>query len=143
MQFFYRFSSGPPRTIWQGRRRPLYKWPLLKSAPGELPSTYPTLSYEKILVSPRIRVLPSGTLSETLNLENFATASRSHCQQNSSSSSSSTVELVDDTYTTVDESWLFSTSRSNVTRGKSGPALGGTEYRLMPSACRLIVRAKL
>jgi len=27
--------------------------------------------------------------------------------------------------------------------GKSGPALGGTEYRLMPSACRLIVRAKL
>ena len=25
-------------------------------------------------------------------------------------------------------------------RGKSGPALGGTEYRLMPSACRLIVR---
>jgi len=29
------------------------------------------------------------------------------------------------------------------TGGKSGPALGGTEYRLMPSACRLIVRAKL
>jgi len=29
------------------------------------------------------------------------------------------------------------------TRGKSGPALGGMEYRLMPSACRLIVRAKL
>ena len=28
-------------------------------------------------------------------------------------------------------------------RGKSGPALGGTEYRLMPSACRLIVPAKL
>jgi len=27
-------------------------------------------------------------------------------------------------------------------RGKSGPALGGTEYRLMPSTCRLIVRAK-
>jgi len=31
-----------------------------------------------------------------------------------------------------------------IIRGKSGPpALGGTEYRLMPSACRLIVRAKL
>jgi len=31
-----------------------------------------------------------------------------------------------------------------LSRGKSGPpALGGTEYRLMPSACRLIVRAKL
>jgi len=27
-------------------------------------------------------------------------------------------------------------------RGKSGPALGGTKYRLMPSACWLIVRAK-
>ena len=31
----------------------------------------------------------------------------------------------------------------HIARGKSGPALGGTEYRLMPSACRLIVRAKL
>ena len=30
-------------------------------------------------------------------------------------SSSSTVELVDDTYTTVDESWLFTTCRSTVT----------------------------
>jgi len=30
-----------------------------------------------------------------------------------------------------------------LSRGKSGPALGGTEYRLTPSACRLIVRAKL
>jgi len=27
-------------------------------------------------------------------------------------------------------------------RGKSGPALGGTEYRLMPSTYRLIVQAK-
>ena len=26
---------------------------------------------------------------------------------------------------------------------KSGPALGGTEYRLMPSACRLMLRVKL
>ena len=30
-----------------------------------------------------------------------------------------------------------------LSRRKSGPALGGTEYRLMQSACRLIVRAKL
>ena len=30
-----------------------------------------------------------------------------------------------------------------VGRGKSGPALGGTEYRLMPSACRQIVRQPL
>ena len=44
------------------------------------------------------------------------TASRSRCQhQQSSSSSSSTVKLVDDTYTTVDELWLFTTSRSTVT----------------------------
>ena len=33
MQIFYWFSPGPPRTIWQGPRRPLHKWPLLKSAP--------------------------------------------------------------------------------------------------------------
>ena len=36
-----------------------------------------------------------------------------------------------------------SARRLCTTRGKSGPALGGTEYQLMPSACRLIVRAKL
>jgi len=49
--------------------------------------------YKEIWISPQIRVV-SG-------LENFATASRSRCPQNSSSSSSSTVELVDDTYTTL------------------------------------------
>jgi len=38
-------------------------------------------------------------------LRYFVTSSRSRCQQNSSSSSS-TVELVDDTYTTIDESRL-------------------------------------
>ena len=27
-------AQGPTRTIWQGPRRPLHKWPLLKSAPG-------------------------------------------------------------------------------------------------------------
>ena len=36
-------------------------------------------------------------------------------QLNSPSSSSSTVELVDDTYATIDESWLFTTSRSTST----------------------------
>ena len=79
-----------------------------------LPSTYPTLSYKEMCVSPKIRILPSGALSQTSDLQNFATASRSRCQQNSSSSPS-TVEFVDDTYTTVDESWLFTTNRSNVT----------------------------
>jgi len=63
----------------------------------------------------KLGYFPSGTLSQTPDLENFATASRSLCQQNSSSSSSSTVELVDDTYTTIDESWLFTTSRRTVT----------------------------
>ena len=37
----------------------------------------------------------------------------------------------------------FSLPESGKARGKNRPALGGTEYRLMPSACRLIVRAKL
>ena len=80
-----------------------------------LPSTYSTLCCKEICVSPKIRILPSGTLSQTSYLENFTTASRSRCQQNSSSSSSSTVELVDNTYTTIDESRLFTTSRSTVT----------------------------
>ena len=66
--------------------------------------------YQEIWVSPKDRVLPCGTLSQTPDSENIAAASRSRCQQNSS-----TVELVDDTNTTIDESWLFTTSRSTVT----------------------------
>jgi len=68
--------------------------------------------YMKIWISPKIRVLSSGTLSQTTDLKNFATASRSHCQQNSPLSS--TVEFVDDTYRTVEESWLFTASQSTV-----------------------------
>jgi len=67
----------------------------------------------KPMVSEKLRILPSGTLSQTPDFENFATISRSCCQQNSSSSS--TVEFADNTYTTIDESWLFITSRSTVT----------------------------
>jgi len=67
-----------------------------------LPTYYFLLSYKEICISSKIRVLPSRTLSQTQDLENFATVSRSRCQQYSSSSSM--VELVDDTYTTVDES---------------------------------------
>jgi len=78
-----------------------------------LPSTNPTLRCTEIWVSPKIRVFPSGTLSQTPDFENFATTSRSRCQQHSSSSS--TVELVDDAYTSVDELWLFTASRSTVT----------------------------
>ena len=60
------------------------------------------------------RLLPSVTLSQASYFINFATASRPRCQQNSSSS---TVKLVADTYTTADkhESWPFTTSRSTVT----------------------------
>jgi len=38
----------------------------------ELLSTHPALRQKQILVSPKIRVLPSGTLSQTPYLENFA-----------------------------------------------------------------------
>ena len=37
MQFFIDFHQGPPRTIWQGHRRPVHKWPLLKSTPAFWP----------------------------------------------------------------------------------------------------------
>ena len=46
-----------------------------------------TLCYKEIRVSPKITALPSGTLPQTVDFENFATACRS-----------STVEFVDDTY---------------------------------------------
>jgi len=62
--------------------------------------------FKEIWVSPKIRILPSETLSQTPDLENFAKASRSRYQQNSLSM----VEFVDDTYTTVDESCLFTAS---------------------------------
>ena len=40
------------------------------------------LCCKEIRVSPEIRVLPSGTLSETPDLDNFATESRSRCRLN-------------------------------------------------------------
>ena len=52
--------------------------------------TYLSLCYKEILVSPKIRIFTS---SQTLDFKNFAAASRSCCQQNSS-----TVEFVDDIY---------------------------------------------
>jgi len=60
-----------------------------------------------------IRVLPCGTLSQTSNLENFVRALQVDRVVNDSSAS--TVELVDDTYRTIDESWLFTASRPTVT----------------------------
>jgi len=55
-----------------------------------LPSTYPTLCYKEIRVPPQIFSFWNCFLSS--GLENFATACRSRCQQNSS-----TMELVGDT----------------------------------------------
>ena len=43
----------------------------------ELPSTYDTLCYKIIRLCTKIRVLPSGTLLQTLDLKNFARAYRS------------------------------------------------------------------
>jgi len=75
--------------------------------------TYLTLYFKENMGISKIRVLPSRALSETSQSENFPAASLSRCQQNSSSS---TVELVDNTYTTIDdESWLFTTCRPTVT----------------------------
>ena len=79
-----------------------------------LPYTYPTLCCKEIWVSPKITELFSGTLYKIPDSENFVKASRSRCQQNSLSSSS-TVELADEIYTTIDESWLFTTSRPTAT----------------------------
>jgi len=63
-----------------------------------------TLFYKEIWVSPQIRVLPSGILSQTPKLENFTTAIRLCCQRNSST-----------TPTTVYTSWLFTARQSTVT----------------------------
>ena len=61
-----------------------------------LPSTCPMHYVISKFESPpqkKTMVLPSGTSSQTLDLENFVTASRSCCQRNLS-----TIELVDNTY---------------------------------------------
>ena len=85
-----RVSVRPSQTGIVSKRLDESSW----FSARRLPSTYPTLCYKEISVSPKLWLLPSGTLSQTQDLEIFATASRSRCQQNSLSSS--TVELVDD-----------------------------------------------
>jgi len=57
---------------------------------GPLP---PTCIVKKFLFLQKIRVFFSGTLSKILDLQNFATASRSCCQLNAL-----TFDLVDHTY---------------------------------------------
>ena len=85
----------------------------------------------------KIRILPSGTLFQTPHSENFATARRSRCQQHSSSSSS-TVEFVDDTYTTIDESWLFTTSQSTVTCNSITAICCGFAVQLVSTVDRIL-----
>ena len=101
-----------------------------------LPSTYRTLCYKELSVPPKIRILPSGTLSQTSDLENCATASRSRCQQNSSSSSS-TVEFVGDTNTTIDESWLFTTTYKSV---NCNPLTPFDLLRICRATCNMVGR---
>ena len=45
----------------------------------EIPSSYPTLCFKEIRVSPKSGMLSSGTVSQALCLENFATTSQSCC----------------------------------------------------------------
>ena len=59
----------------------------------------------------KIVYFPLELFPQLRTRKNFAPASRSRCQQNSSSSSS-TVEFIDDT---IDASWLFTASLSTVT----------------------------
>jgi len=73
-----------------------------------LSSTYPHCVVRKFGYL-KIRILSSVTMSQTPDLENSATARHQQFL------SSLTVEFVDDTYMTILESWLFTTSRPTVT----------------------------
>jgi len=64
--------------------KPVVYWNVCWYLAWRLPFTCHTLCGSEIWVSPKIRVHLSRTLSQTPDLENFATESRSHCQQNSS-----------------------------------------------------------
>ena len=77
-----------------------------------LPFTYPTLFCKEIWVSPEMRVLSSGHCH---TLRTWRLSPRKSVTLQANSLSSSTVEFVDDTYTTMDESLLFTTSRLTVT----------------------------
>ena len=88
-----RLSVRPPQAGIVSKRLDESSWFLAR----RLLCTYPTLcykAYKEIWVSEKL-----GTLCQTPDLQNFATASRSCCQQNSSTS---TTAEVDDTYTTID-----------------------------------------
>jgi len=77
---------------------------------GGVPFTHPTLLYW-IWVIPKIRVLFSGTLYQTSDLENFGAASQLHCPQTVVVGGGACWRHL----YTVGESWLFTTSPSAVT----------------------------
>ena len=72
---------------------------------------------DKIFIHSLIHTQDSGSLPQTSDMENFAAASRSRCHQLVNVVDNVVVDgrVVDDTYATIDESWLFTTSRSTVT----------------------------
>ena len=75
-------------------------------------STYPALCCKEILVSPKLGYFP---LKLCPTLRTYKISPRQVDRViNKTHRSSSTVELVDDTYATVDESWLFTTSPTTV-----------------------------
>jgi len=78
----------------------------------KLPSAYPTLCYKEIWVSPKIGYLPLGFYS---GVRKFRLHGKSKALSTELLVVESIVEFVDDTYMTIDKSWLFSTSRSAVT----------------------------
>jgi len=77
---------------------------------SRLPSTYLTFCYFEISVSPKITVLPSGTLPRNSRLKKFC-----HGKSITLSTLLAVDKPVDDTYTTINESWLFTTNRSTAT----------------------------
>ena len=66
--------------------------------------------YIEISVSPKITVLPSGTLPQNSRLKNFC-----HGKSITLSTLLAVDKPVHDTYNTINESWLFTTNRSTAT----------------------------
>jgi len=80
-----------PRWLWHGSLGPIFSFSAILCYQAN--PFYPAPYYNEIRASTEVRILLYGTLSQTLDLDNFAMASRSCSQQNSS-----TAELVDHTY---------------------------------------------
>jgi len=73
-------------------------------------STCPIVCYKEIWVSSKIRVHPSGTLSQTPDSVKKISPQQVDRAVNKTSRSLSMIELVDDTCMTIGKLWLFTTS---------------------------------